>query len=273
MDIHGIVFDIDHFAVHDGPGIRTVVYLKGCPLRCIWCHSPESHIKDPQLLRIADRCKNCEVCINEKCVNQATVMSGRSVSVSEIVSEVVQNKIFFDSSGGGVTLSGGEILYQPEFSLSLLEQFQSCGIHTAVETSGMGKWEWLRDISRCTDIFYYDIKILDNDKHIIYTGTGNELILQNLRKLAEHRHSKCITLRVPLIPAYNDSPDDIEAVYRLACELNISGVHLLRYNISAPAKYQWLGVPYKPGNLERQSDAYIDMLCKIAPREISVVVF
>ena len=276
MDVCGIIFDIDHFAVHDGPGIRTVIYLKGCPLKCIWCHSPESHIKEPQLLYIADRCKHCETCLGEKCVNQAMIVSGRNVEVSEIVDEVIQDKVFFDSSGGGVTLSGGEVLYQPEFSLSLLEQFHSYGVHTIVETSGMGRWEWLREISRYTDVFYYDIKILDTNRHRMYTGAGDETILHNLKKLAEYRESKDITIRIPLIPGYNDSPEDIEAVYKFVCELDISDIHLLRYNISAPAKYQWLGIQYQPGNLEKQSDDYIDMLCKMAPKypkKINVTAF
>jgi len=255
-DETGIIFDIDHFAVHDGPGIRTVIYFKGCPLRCVWCHSPESHKKEPQILR----------------VNGANIISGRTVKASEIINEVIEHKVFFDSSGGGVTLSGGEILFQPEFAESLLAQFHGCEIHTVVETSGMGKWDNLRNIARYTDIFYYDIKSLNNEKHLFYTGLGNEIILNNLKKLAGEMSEK-ITLRVPLIPGYNDSTEDIMEIYRLVCELRIYNIHLLRYNTSAPAKYQWLDLPYKPGELKRQSDDYIDKLCKIATEEINVVVF
>jgi len=255
-DKSGTIFDTDNFAVHDGPGIRTVIYLKGCPLRCVWCHSPESQSKEPQTLHI----------------NGAQVISGRTVKASEIINEVIEYKAFFDSSGGGVTLSGGEILFQPEFAESLLAQFHARGVHTLVETSGMGNWENLRRIAEYTDIFYYDIKSLDNDKHIVYTGAENKIILENLKKLAEYMPDK-IVLRVPLIPGYNDSAGEIADIYKLAQELHICDIHLLRYNISAPAKYEWLDLPYKLGSLDRQSDDYMDKLRKIAPAEISVTVF
>lgn len=256
-DEHGIIFDIDNFAVHDGPGIRTVIYLKGCPLKCLWCHSPESQKKEPQTLYTSD----------------GQVISGRTVKASELVNEIIEDKVFFDSSGGGVTLSGGEILFQPEFAQSLLEQFHDCGIHTVVETSGMGKWENLAKIAQYADIFYYDVKTLDNNKHFRYTGAGNAVILDNLKKLSEYISSDKIVLRVPLIPDYNDSADDITAIYKLACELHIQHVHLLRYNTSAPAKYQWLNMPYQLGELQKQSDEYMAQLREIAPKEISVTIF
>ncbi|MCL2816689.1 MAG: glycyl-radical enzyme activating protein [Oscillospiraceae bacterium] len=271
-DEYGIIFDTDHFAVHDGPGIRTVIYFKGCPLRCAWCHNPESHRKEPQILYIAERCKNCPLCLGDKCVNGAKVICGKYVKASEIVNEVIDDKIFFDSSGGGVTLSGGEILFQPEFAKSLLAMFHDRGIHTLVETSGMGKWDNLRDIAGYTDIFYYDIKSMDNEKHIKYTGAENKIILDNLKKLAENMPDK-IVLRVPLIPGYNDSTNEITEIYRLAQELRISQIHLLRYNTSAPAKYQWLDLPYQPGELKKQSEDYIEILRKIAPKEINIIVF
>lgn len=251
---YGIVFDIDHFAVHDGPGIRTVIYLKGCPLRCIWCHSPESHIKAPQLLNIEGR----------------AVASGKNMSVSEVYNEVIDDKVFFDSSGGGVTLSGGEILYQPQFAKLLLERLKNSTINTIVETSGMGQWQNLENIAEYTDMFYYDIKCMNSERHIKYTGADNGIILANLRKLAV---SSDITLRVPLIPGLNDSIDDIKEIYSLAVELNIKNIHLLRYNTSAPAKYQWLDIPYQLGDLQRQSDGYIDKLIEIAPNEIVITVF
>jgi pyruvate formate lyase activating enzyme len=258
IDECGIIFDIDHFAVHDGPGIRTVVYFKGCSLRCVWCHSPESHIKEPQMINVA---------------NGSQIMCGRTVKALEVVDEVIEDKIFFDSSGGGVTLSGGEVLFQPEFAEAILARLRDCGVHTVVETSGMGKWQDLCNIAKYTDIFYYDIKTLDNEKHLIYTGVGNKIILDNLKELAELMPNGGITLRVPLIPGYNDSIDEIAEIYKLAQELQIHDVHLLRYNTSAPAKYQWLDLPYKPGSLERQSDEYVDKLCEIAPEGINVSVF
>ncbi|MCL2772841.1 MAG: radical SAM protein [Oscillospiraceae bacterium] len=255
-DESGIIFDIDHFAVHDGPGIRTVIYLKGCPLRCVWCHSPESQAKEPQPLHI----------------NEKQTICGRTVKASEVVGEVIEDKVFFDSSGGGVTLSGGEVLFQPEFAEALLAQFHDGGIYAVVETSGMGKWENLRSIAKYTDIFYYDVKTLDNEKHIIYTGAGNKIILDNLKKLAEYMPEK-IVLRVPLIPGYNDSESEITEIYVLARELCIYSIHLLRYNTSAPAKYQWLDLPYQLGELKRQSNDYVEKLREIAPKGINVTVF
>jgi len=272
-DEYGIIFDTDHFAVHDGPGIRTVIYLKGCPLKCVWCHSPESQEKDPQILYIADRCRKCAECLEDKCANEARIICGKKVRASEIVNEIIENKVFFDSSGGGVTLSGGEVLFQPEFAENLLARFHACGIHTAVETSGMGKWENLRNIADHTDIFYYDIKILDDEKHRVYTGFGNKIILDNLKKLSDYVADGKITLRIPLIPGYNDSTDEITKIYRLALELRIYNVHLLCYNISAPAKYQWLDLMYQPGILEKQSDDYMNRLCGMAPKDINVSVY
>lgn len=272
MDCQGIIFDIDSFAVHDGPGIRTVIYLKGCPLRCVWCHSPESQSLEPQLLYIAERCQHCTKCLDAACPHQAKVVSGRRVSSEQLVRDIVQDKVFFDASGGGVTLSGGEVLFQPVFSASLLAQFQSYGIHTLVETSGMGKWEYLRNISHYTDEFYYDIKSLDDDKHVLYTGAGNGAVLDNLRKLTAYRMGKGITLRVPLIPGYNDASCEVKGVYHLAGELGLSQVHLLRYNNTAPAKYQWLDQPYQPGCLASQHNAYVEALAS-APEGLQVTVY
>ena len=272
-DEYGIIFDIDNFAVHDGPGIRTVIYFKGCPLRCVWCHSPESQEKEPQTLYIADRCRHCSPCLGDKCVNEARVICGRKVKASEIAAEVIEDKVFFDSSGGGVTLSGGEVLFQPEFAESLLAQLHDCGIHTVVETSGMGKRQDLRNVARYTNLFYYDIKSLDNEKHSMYTGAGNKIILDNLKKLSDEIKGDKIVLRAPLIPGYNDSAGEITEIYKLAQKLRIYNIHLLRYNQSASAKYQWLNLPYKLGELNRQSDDYMNKLREIAPEGINVSVF
>ena len=272
-DEYGIIFDIDHFAAHDGPGIRTVVYLKGCPLRCVWCHSPESQKKEPQTLHFTDRCKSCPDCFGDKCPNGAKAICGRIVKASEAAGEVAEDKIFFDSSGGGATISGGEILFQPEFALSLLAMLHDLGVHTVVETCGIGKWEDLRDMAAYADIFYYDIKSLDNKKHIMYTGMGNKIALGNLKKLAGCIATDKIALRVPLIPKHNDSAEEIAEIYNLAQKLNIRQIHLLGYNTSAPAKYQWLGLPYKPGELKKPSDDYIRGLREMAPKEIDVTTF
>ena len=227
-DMKGVIFDIDHFAVHDGPGIRSVIYLKGCPLRCKWCHSPESHQLQPQTINVNGTEKIC----------------GRYVTVSEVLNEIIDDKPFYDSSGGGVTLSGGEVLFQPDFTLELLRELREHGIHTLVETSGMGKWDDLAKISEYTDTFYYDIKIIDSDRHKQYTGSDNFVILENLEKLSVLRNKKDIVIRVPLIPSYTDSDADIDEIFKFTSFIRLDTVELLPYNKSAAAKYEWLGIPY-----------------------------
>ena len=227
-DMNGVIFDIDHFAVHDGPGIRTVVYLKGCPLRCKWCHSPESHITEPQTIT----------------VNGIEKICGRYVTTAEVIGELLDDKPFYDSTGGGVTLSGGEILFQPDFTLELLCGLKSHGIHTLAETSGMGNWNDIAAISEFTDIFYYDVKIIDSARHKEFTGADNKIILENLTKLSELRSGKDIVIRVPLIPSHTDVQSDIDEIYEFAGKIGIKVVELMPYNKSAAAKYDWLGIPY-----------------------------
>jgi glycyl-radical enzyme activating protein family len=228
----GVIFDIDHFAVHDGPGIRTVVYLKGCPLRCKWCHSPESHIIEPQVIK----------------VNDAEKMCGKYVTADEVISEIIDDKPFYESSGGGVTLSGGEVLFQADFTLELLRKLRKNEIHTLVETSGMGNWNDLACISEYTDIFYYDLKIIDSERHKKYTGADNSVILDNLKKLMELRNEKNICIRVPLIPSYTDAKTDIDEIYKFTSDIGLEHVELLPYNKSAAAKYEWLGIEYPLNN-------------------------
>ena len=210
--------------------------------------------------------------MGDKCANGARAVCGKLAKASELADEISENKIFFDSSGGGATISGGEALFQPKFAISLLALLRERKIHSIVETCGMGNWEHLREIAEYADIFYYDIKILDEKKHLIYTGAKNKTILGNLKKLAGISADK-ITLRVPLIPGYNDFADDIAKIYDLAHGLCIRQIHLLKYNSSAPAKYEWLGLDYKPGDLKKQSEDYLGKLRKMAPKGLDVFVF
>ena len=271
-NIRGVIFDIDHFSSHDGPGIRSVVYLKGCPLRCVWCHSPESQSFDPEPLRLADRCRHCVVCLSAQCSSGAWSLCGRSVSMRDILNELLSDRVFYDTSGGGVTISGGEALSQPVFAHALLAGLRRAGIHTVLETSGMGSWEDVAAFSEYTDIYYYDIKAVLPDKHRRFTGFGNEKILDNLARLIILRGGDGIVLRVPLIPGYNDSQDDLRALYGLASELEIQVVHLLPYNITAGAKYEWLGRTYTPGSLARQSAEHLTALRALAPDGLMVVI-
>jgi pyruvate formate lyase activating enzyme len=270
--VSGVIFDIDHFSAHDGPGIRAAVYFKGCPLRCVWCHSPESQSFAPEPLRIRDRCMRCADCAGAQCPNGAWSLCGRTVKVSEVLDELLTDKVFFDSSGGGVTLTGGEPLAQPVFALELLACLQKAGIHTVLESSGMGRWADLAAISEYTDLFYYDIKTASPEKHRLFTGSDNKLILDNLACLARLRDGNGIVLRAPLIPGYNDGDDDLKALYALALAIGVRTVHLLPYNIAAGAKYEWLNRVYEPGVLVRQSAGRLEELRSLAPCSLTVSV-
>ena len=267
-----MIFDIDHFSTHDGPGIRSIVYFKGCPLRCAWCHSPESQSFEPEPLRVVDKCARCAACAGANCVNDAWSLCGRAVGVAEVLGEILPDKVFFDSSGGGVTLSGGEPLAQPAFALTLLKGLKEAGVHICVETSGMGRWDDLRALSEYADLFYYDVKTVSSEKHRRFTGADNDVILDNLARLASLRGGEGIVLRAPLIPGYNDGDEDVIALYELAEANGTRSVHLLPYNVSAGAKYEWLGRVYAPGKLERQSAERLETLRTYAPCSVDVIV-
>ena len=291
----GYISDVDHFAVHDGNGIRTIVYFSGCPLRCLWCHSPELQSFDPILLRRAVRCKKCGTCntvcplglvpeackmefrreecnVCGKCVdvcsNGALEVWGKACTLEEVLDEVLRDLPFFNNSGGGVTLSGGEVLSQPEFAIALARGIHDAGVNVIVETSGHGARDSLEELSKYCRLFY-DIKGFDNKAHLDNTGVSNEGIHENLRWLWQKGAD--ITLRVPLIPGYNDSDENIRKVYGLAAELKVP-VHLLPYNSSAPVKYAWVDEKYKPGDVLSQSEGRLKELLDLASNDIQVSV-
>lgn len=293
----GVIFDIDHFAVHDGTGIRTCIYLKGCTLNCKWCHSPESQRFRPELLFIASKCTGCGACLSackfgaqgfgaggkrfynreacrdcracvKSCPYEAMVLCGREVSHREVVDEAVQDIIFFQNSGGGVTLTGGEVLQQADFAIDILKCLKEYSIHTIVETSGMGRWESLEKMYPLVDLFYYDLKLMDPVKHLEFTGQRNDIIVENLNKLRAVTDK--IVLRVPLIPGYTDEIENILSIYQFAAAHKITEVHLLPYNSNAGAKYEWLGKDYVLGELTAQSKAYLELLKDKAPKQLSV---
>jgi pyruvate formate lyase activating enzyme len=268
-DSRGLVFEIRRFCLHDGPGIRTTVFFKGCPLSCLWCHNPEGRSFEPSLMYFEERCRHCGECASacpnhairevegkmqtgpecqvcgtcvEACKSNARQIAGRWMTVPEIVKQVERDSAFFDESGGGVTISGGEPFYQPFFLRALLQAFREKRIHTTVETCGFVKSDLLLSLKDNVDLFLFDVKILDPLKHRQYIGVSNDLILTNLENLA--RGGARLVVRVPLITTVNDSEDEMFRLGHLLRELRISEVHLLPYHSTGTGKYARLKMPY-----------------------------
>jgi len=256
-NVAGIIFDIKRFAIHDGPGIRTTVFLKGCPLACMWCQNPESLLPEPEHAWRRDRCTACGACIEaceqgaialeggrpvhdparcvlcgacvEVCPSGAREIIGRRASVADVMAEVERDVIFYDESGGGVTFSGGEPLMQPAFLAGLLAASRRRGIHTAVDTTCHAPWDVLESLTAAVDLYLCDVKHADSAAHERLTGVGNERVLENLRRLAER--GERIIIRVPVIPGFNDDEANLAATGRLVASLDgVTQVDLLPYN-------------------------------------------
>jgi pyruvate formate lyase activating enzyme len=278
--VTGRIYDIQGFSVQDGPGIRTTVFLKGCPLRCPWCHSPESQQFFPQLCWIAMRCPGmakCGKCLRAcargaispgimaqhavtheelqlvkidrsicnhcgdcaaVCYQKALYICGTDYNAEEIVTRVCRDIPFYENSGGGVTFSGGEPLCQPEFLQKVLETLKGRGVHTAVDTTGHVEWSVIESILPCTDLFLFDLKHMDSEQHRIATGVGNELILDNAKKIAEAGGK--MQIRIPVIPQFNDSEENMRET-GLFCESlgpAVTVSQLLPYHNLGVMKYQ-----------------------------------
>lgn len=251
-----IIFDIHRCSASDGPGIRTTVFFKGCNLKCAWCHNPESQNAKPQMMFYKDKCAGCGKCKSvclyhleqcELCGNctlycpvDARKICGKEYTVDEVFKEVLKDKAFYENSGGGVTFSGGECMLQIEFLCELLKKCKENGIHTAVDTAGHIPFESFGKILPYTDLFLYDIKIFDPEKHKKYTGVSNELILENLKKLSEAGEK--IWIRIPIISDVNDS---IEEMLKIKELLTVCGqpekVELLPYHAMGENKYRAIG--------------------------------
>ncbi len=220
------IFDIQRASTVDGPGFRTAVFFKGCNLRCAWCHNPESQISRPELLFYRDRCTHCgrcaQVCPHRLlsctacgacaavCPNEARVLCGKEYTPEEVLRVILKDKLFYDTSGGGATFSGGECMLQPDFLASLLRLCRENRVHTAVDTAGCVPFRSFEKILPCTDLFLYDIKLMDPEKHREYTGAGNEIILANLARLL--RAGQHVWIRVPIIPGVNDTIEEMRRI-------------------------------------------------------------
>ncbi|MBW2611913.1 MAG: glycyl-radical enzyme activating protein [Deltaproteobacteria bacterium] len=281
----GIIFDIKRYAIHDGPGIRTTVFLKGCPLECPWCHNPEGIDKDPRVVYRKNICIVCRACI-EACPGQALSLTpdgvhtdsarcrhcgacvdacpsgarervGTIETVQSLFDIIKKDVAFYETSGGGVTFSGGEPLVQADF---LLEILQICGredIHRALDTTGYTDTDTLMRVARHTDLFLFDLKFMDAAKHRHYTGVSNEQILKNLEKLAHH--GSRIIIRIPLIPGINDDKDNIENTATFLQHLpQLEMVHILPYHDFQKNKYAKFSMKYNAGDIEPPSSGRIE---------------
>lgn len=238
------IFEIKRFAVHDGDGIRTTVFFKGCPLRCVWCHNPEGLSFEPQVAFYSHKCIGCGECKKENftaesCLGEARVVYGKEITVDELLPLLLEDKDFYDNSGGGVTLSGGECLMQADFCRKLLKKLKENGINTAVDTSGFVSREALDKVIPYTDVFLYDIKAYDDDVHVKCTGQPCKIILENLKYLDSTGSN--IEIRIPYVPDYNSS--EIEKIANFLSKLrHITKIRVLPYHNYAGSKYEALNI-------------------------------
>ena len=246
-NVTGRIFDIQKFSVHDGPGIRTIVFLKGCALRCRWCCNPESQKSE----------------IETMIQNGKEKIVGKDVSVSEVMETVKQDMPYYRRSGGGLTLSGGEMLCQSEFAYALLRTAKESAINTAVETTGFAKWETIEKLLPFIDTVLMDIKHINSEKHKEFTTKPNELILENAQKIAEN--AKKLIIRVPVIPTFNDTEAEIGEIAKFASSLKgVNEINLLPYHSFGRDKYEGLGRKYMMGDLPSPTDQQMQKLKTVA---------
>lgn len=273
--VTGVLFDIKRYALHDGPGIRTTVFFKGCPLRCAWCHNPEGQSpfselmvkpsrcladcylclercpeaavsKSGDILRVdRQKCRTCGACA-EACPAEALVLIGRRVTASQAAAEIFKDEVFYRQSGGGVTFSGGEPVMQTSFLEELLEECHRREVHTTVDTSGHVPWPSLASVQSKVHLFLYDLKLMDEDRHRDLTGVTNLIILENLKRLVQG--GSRVVVRLPLIKGLNDDRDNIEATAEFLRGLGgVERVDLLSYHALGRAKYERLDRPQPAG--------------------------
>jgi pyruvate formate lyase activating enzyme len=287
--VPGTLFAIDQTATHDGPGLRMTVYFKGCPLRCRWCHSPESIDPQPQVVWYELRCRQCGACAGacpeqlppwfeqnpehrarcrrcggciEVCPSNALEWKGCERIAGDVADEAHRLKPFFHRTGGGVTLTGGEPTLQLDFALAIATLCRADGIHVAVETCGCTPWEKLERLAETTDLFLYDVKDADADRHQANTGVPLQPILNNLERLVTRGAD--VIVRVPVIPGCNGRAEDIAAIVREVRQRGAERISLLPFNPASAGKYGWLRQPYPLADATRQSDEEMAELASVA---------
>jgi len=292
-DIRGLVYSIQRYCIHDGPGIRTTVFFKGCQLVCPWCANPESQLPETEIACSESKCTGCGYCINvcpnvaitldekaqldrEKCdlcgkcvracIREAWQIYGKYYSVDDIIAEIEKDMPFYRKSGGGVTFSGGEPTLQPDFLFVALKKCKEKDIHSAIESHGAAPFSYYIEIAPYTDLFLIDVKHMDSDKHKEYVGVGNEKILENIRMLAAE-HDKKVMLRVPLIPGFNDDLENIEKTGKFAKEIaksgNLTTVNILPYHAMGKGKYKMLSKEYAMQETKPPTQQAIDEIIGI----------
>ena len=255
----GLVFNVQRFSLYDGPGLRSTVFIKGCPLRCAWCHNPEGQSPSQEFVRLRHRCMSCERCSEEElaqpavcgrdasdveaCPTGALQAVGETMDAATLARTLLRDRIFFDESGGGVTFSGGEPLLQAVFVAEAMRRLQDEGVHTALDTCGFARWDDLRDAAAHASLVLYDLKLMDDARHKAATGVSNDVILQNLDALTKV-HS-AIWIRVPIIPGVNDDEANLDATAAFVGPLpGIQRVDLLPYHPTGEAKFARAGMNY-----------------------------
>lgn len=283
----GIVFDVQRFSIHDGLGIRTLVFMKGCPLKCLWCSNPESQKIKPETAFIKNNCIKCGSCYSEceekaigkedfdidrnLCINCGRCETvcptntkktiGYIITVEKLFEKIDKDRIFYRNSEGGVTVGGGEPTVQPEFVASFLKMCKDNNVHTSIETCGYAKWRDVESIIENVDSAFFDIKCMDNNKHKILTGVENGIILDNIAKAAEKIP---VTIRTPIIPGYNDYEENLIDTINFSSQLKkINGIEFLMYHSLGVYKYDWIGREYSLFHIKQPDDKYKEKIKEI----------